>query len=383
METTAVWNDKENNFTITTPTINSQKFWITNGAFHANYAVVFAQTIVKGKNEGINAFLVRLRDDKMDLCEGVVIDDMGHKQGLNGVDNARIILRNVSIPRENLLNKLSNINEKGEFSSKISNRRQRFLAASNRLLSGRLCIASMAISSAKLTLLITNKYASERLSNGKTGKSDTPISNYQMFQNQIVPLIARTFVLNIGLLSIRKIYSDFLLNMDKYTGTQFNNVVRLCCVIKPLIAWHSNETGNVCRERCGGMGYLSINRLEECIPLAHAAITAEGDSAVLMHKVSKEYVDDFSKNLISPPSLSVRVEDLKSFKDIMKTDALIDLIRIRETELLKKLTEKTSKNTQDIFTVWMLNESDLIQDLAKTYGERYCLEESLKIKGHK
>jgi alkylation response protein AidB-like acyl-CoA dehydrogenase len=34
-------------------------------------ALVFAQTIVKGKNEGINAFLVPIRDKNLKQLEGV------------------------------------------------------------------------------------------------------------------------------------------------------------------------------------------------------------------------------------------------------------------------------------------------------------------------
>lgn len=58
METTAIFDEASQTFTIETPTTASQKYWITNGACHANWAIVFAQTIVKGKNEGVNAFLV-------------------------------------------------------------------------------------------------------------------------------------------------------------------------------------------------------------------------------------------------------------------------------------------------------------------------------------
>ena len=42
---------------------------------------------------------------------------------------------------------------------------------------------------------------------------------------------------------------------------------------------------SVCRERCGGQGYLSCNRFGTFIGLAHAAMTAEGDNSVLMQKV--------------------------------------------------------------------------------------------------
>jgi len=382
METTAVWDQDKQVFVINTPTLLSQKYWITNGAYHANHAVVFGQTIVNNKNEGINAFIIRLRDDKSKLCPGVTIDDMGCKQGMNGVDNARIILKNVEAKRENLLNKLADVSPDGQFSSLISNRRQRFIAASNRLLSGRVCIASMMISTTKLVLLIANKYASVRLSNGKSGKSDTPISKFQLFQNQIVPLISRTIVYNIGLHYVGAVYSDYLMNTEKYDAAQFNNVVRLVCVIKPMVAWLGNEVGNICRERTGGQGYLSINRIEELISAAHAAITAEGDSAVLMQKVSKEYVEDFAKNLLAPPELSEPADALRKKIEIFNIETLMNLIKLRESVLLETMTMKTITKKNEIYQVWMLNESDLIQDLARTYGERICLEQSyIKLKG--
>jgi len=244
METTANWDSSKKVFIINTPTINSQKYWITNGAYHANHSVVFAQTYVNGKHEGINAFVIRLRDEMMNPSQGVTIDDMGAKHGMNGVDNARIILKNVEAGPDSLLNKLANMDsEKNSFNSSISNKRQRFLSASNRLLSGRICIASMTISGAKLALLVTNKYGLVRLSNGPKGKSDTPIAEYQLFQNQIVPLTVRLVIYNLGMLHIRNVYSNYLLNADKYSPAQFNHLVRLICVIKPMVAWFANETG--------------------------------------------------------------------------------------------------------------------------------------------
>lgn len=53
--------------------------------------------------------------------------------------------------------------------------------------------------------------------------------------------------------------------------------------------WLLQETATTCRERCGGQGYLSVNRFGQIIGFAHAGITAEGDNRVLMQKVAKEY----------------------------------------------------------------------------------------------
>merc|ERR1719499_267718 len=74
-----------------------------------------------------------------------------------------------------------------------------------------------------------------------------------------------------------------------------HEVMVLCTVIKPLVAWNCNEVGNVARERAGGQGYLSVNRLGETITFAHAGMTAEGDNSVLMQKVAKELGARFQK----------------------------------------------------------------------------------------
>ncbi len=42
METTAKWDNTTQEFVVNSPTTMSQKYWITNGAMHSNYAVVFA-----------------------------------------------------------------------------------------------------------------------------------------------------------------------------------------------------------------------------------------------------------------------------------------------------------------------------------------------------
>ena len=36
-----------------------------------------------------------------------------------------------------------------------------------------------------------------------------------------------------------------MVNPNKYDENYFKNLIRLVCVIKPIIAWHSNTTGNL------------------------------------------------------------------------------------------------------------------------------------------
>jgi acyl-CoA oxidase len=51
---------------------------------------------------------------------GVTVEDMGHKMGLNGVDNAKLSFDNVRVPRENLLNRYSDVSADGKFRCHVS-----------------------------------------------------------------------------------------------------------------------------------------------------------------------------------------------------------------------------------------------------------------------
>ena len=116
MQTTAIYNKDDDTITINTPTELAHKYWITNGALHAQHCVVFAQLQVDGEWHGVHAILCQIRDGVAgQTMPGVTINDMGHRMGLNGVDNALLSFDNVKVPRTNLLNKYSDISEDGKF----------------------------------------------------------------------------------------------------------------------------------------------------------------------------------------------------------------------------------------------------------------------------
>lgn len=84
---------------------------------------------------------------------------MGHKMSLNGVDNAKLSFTNVRIPRVAMLNRLCDVTEEGKFVTDIEKKSARFFKVTDRLLSGRLCIASMTIASCKRTLHAAIRYS--------------------------------------------------------------------------------------------------------------------------------------------------------------------------------------------------------------------------------
>lgn len=386
METTAHYDKETKEFIINTPTAKAQKYWITNGAVHAHYAIVFARLIHEGVDEGLHGFLVNIRDTKdLSVKEGCKVWDMGMKIGLNGVDNAALWFDQVRIPRTNLLNATSNMDENGVFSSKIDDksarRRKRFLVLADQLLSGRVCIAAMTMGSIKLLLDQTVQYASTRLCVGPKGYSDYPIMSYQLQNRQLLPLIAQTYALNVAMNYVQDRYAN-------QSEADHAEVVRLCCIIKPLVTWHGENVATVCRERCGGQGFLSANRFGEGIAGMHAGITAEGDNRVIQQKVSKELLEEvdyekvFAHVQLKQESLAAQqAANHISCDDVTSKDWLMKLFKTRQEYLTNDLAGDmfmAKQEGQPLFDTWMLGKSDNIQSLATAYGENMALEQFAK-----
>lgn len=115
--------------------------------------------------------MVPIRDKKLISYPNVEINDMGFKISLNGIDNGALKFHNVRIPRENLMNRYCDVTENGEFKHDIKGIQQRFFKVTERLLSGRLCIASMTIGALKAMIYITMRYSLQRKSVSPNGKS--------------------------------------------------------------------------------------------------------------------------------------------------------------------------------------------------------------------
>mmetsp|Transcript_46394 Transcript_46394/g.61447 ORF Transcript_46394/g.61447 Transcript_46394/m.61447 type:complete len:424 (+) Transcript_46394:411-1682(+) len=376
METTSTYDKASGEFIVHSPTDLSQKYWISNGFHHANMAVVFAQTIVNGKNEGVNPFLVPTRDSNHELMPGVQNRDMGVKIGVNGVDNAILRFTNVRIPRTNMLTKYAEVDATGTYQSQLAKPSQRFFAVTERLLSGRICIAGLCIGATRGCLYVAIKYAKQRMSIGPEGLSTVPIMNYQLQQNAIMPLMARMFALNVYYNFVRQAFKEQTLGWE---------IPSLCSSIKTMMSWNAERTATTTRERCGGMGFLSSSRFAEYLAVAHTSLTAEGDNRVLMHKVTKDLTLAVTKKgyVLPKPKLNVKAQ-IGTMDDVSSLELISDLFRFRVETLLVKLGAKTAelkKQGKSPYEVNMMGTSNLIQDLAMAYGERRMIDSCLDFLG--
>ena len=88
-------------------------------AFCATHAIIHAQLITKGKNHGIQAFIVPIRDISTHKpLPGIEVGDIGPKIGFNYKDNGYLYFRNVRISRKDMLSRYGKVDKDGNFTTK-------------------------------------------------------------------------------------------------------------------------------------------------------------------------------------------------------------------------------------------------------------------------
>lgn len=113
--TTATFDQTTDEFVINTTSQEHMKFYVTNGSQIASMAIVFAQLIIGDKNHGVHAFIVPIRTkNTMEALPGVIIGDTGYNVGLKGLDCGFFIFNDHRIPRDNMLDRFSQVDSNGK-----------------------------------------------------------------------------------------------------------------------------------------------------------------------------------------------------------------------------------------------------------------------------
>jgi acyl-CoA oxidase len=387
IETTATYDKKSKQFVINTPHLGARKDYIGNAALHAQMATVFAQLVIDEEEFGVHAFLVPIRDKQGSVLPGIHIEDDGFKIGLNGVDNGRIVFNKVRVPRENLLDKFGQVSEEGEYSSSINNSGKRFFMMLSTLVMGRVSISAAVNTMAKVGLAITVKYAEQRRQFGPAGEAEVQILDYQTYQRRLLPHLATVYALTFACKDLIK-----LLEADDDSNRR--ELESFAAGMKVYTSWHTIESLQVCRESCGGQGYLAVNRFGNLKADTDVFATFEGSNPVLLQLVAKglltEFRHQFSQNnrfigivkmlknkattvITEQNPLTTRNTDQSHLRD---PEFQLAAFRYREDSLLVSAARRLKRHVDekmDAFTAFNTCQDHLVT-LALAHVERKILE---------
>lgn len=294
--TTATYHADSDEFVVHTSDDTARKDYIGNAAVHGRMAVVFAQLLVDGNNEGVHALLVPLRDDEGNCLPGIRIEDDGQKLGLNGVDNGQIWFDGVRVPRKNLLARYGGVNDEGKYESEFENPNRRFFTTIGTLVQGRVSVAGAALSASKSALTIATRYALRRRQFGTPGEEGDEILllDYRVHQRRLIPLIAKTYAMHFA-------QQELIGELDRIVGRgegedrDKRKLEAFAAGVKATSTWHATHTIQTCREACGGAGYMDENRFAALKADTDVFTTFEGDNTILLQLVAKGLLTDYKE----------------------------------------------------------------------------------------
>lgn len=385
LETTATYQQETRTFIINTPHPPAQKDYIGNAAMHGQMATVFAKLMLNGKDYGVSAFVVPIRDSTGNIMPGISIEDCGKKMGLNGVDNGRIRFDQVAIPYDALLDRFASITEAGEFESAITSDNRRFFTMLGTLVGGRIGVPRSGLSAAKTGLTIAIKYGDHRKQFGPEQGAEISILNYRMHQRRLIPHLAKAYACHFAL----QYMTQRFVNRKE---AEMQEIEAMAAGIKAYATWNTTATLQECRECLGGKGYLVENRLFDLKNDTDIYTTFEGDNTVLLQLVAKSRLTEFKQsfhninfigvinyvagkavtNIIQKNPLAVRKTDEDHLLD---QEFHLAAFKYREEDLLSsaaKRLQKLIKEGMDSFDAFNVGQHHLIQ-AAQAYIDRIIL----------
>ncbi|ETE63784.1 Peroxisomal acyl-coenzyme A oxidase 2 [Ophiophagus hannah] len=191
LETTATFDAATQEFILNTPTFSAMKWWPGDLGRTATHAVVFAQLYLKGSCYGMHPFIVQIRSLRdHSPGQGITLGDIGPKMGFENIDNGFLILKNVRVPRENMLAKFSQVLPDGQYKKQGSEKINYLTMVVVRVN----MLQSSIIPCLMKACTIAIRYSVvRRQSELKPGDPEAKILDYQTQQQKLFPQLATAY----------------------------------------------------------------------------------------------------------------------------------------------------------------------------------------------
>jgi len=262
-----------------------RKNWISQG-LSARYGVVIAQLYDADRRLGIYPFLIDMEDPNIHK------KDNGLKTGINGLDNAQIIFKNLRINLDQIMfDDLDWLREAAKHNPSF-NPNTGFTRVATRLNSGRLCIADSLLS------FVTNVV--KKTIDGPLSKQIYLNPKIQIKLNEL-PEIRDMLTLIDHRLSIMRIFIDnvkreYCLEIKARRFNIHPDLIEKIMVAKILAIDYGLDVVQFLRHKIGSNSLFAKNYLGSNLDILFCGRFAEGDNDILVTKLVFDRLKKLTKD---------------------------------------------------------------------------------------
>jgi acyl-CoA oxidase len=169
------------------------------------------------------------------------------------------------------------------------------------LVRGRVSVGGSAGSATKLALDIAVRYGEVRRQFAAPGaEREIVINDYLVHQRKLLPALAKTYALHFAqgelVSTMHDVQTAVHVHGQEIDEQAQRELESRAAGLKVAQTAHATQTIQMCREACGGAGYLQENRLPHLKADTDVFTTFEGDNTVLLQLVAKGLLTGYRDN---------------------------------------------------------------------------------------
>ncbi|KAL2803598.1 peroxisomal acyl-coenzyme A oxidase 2 [Daubentonia madagascariensis] len=304
LETEATYDATTQEFVIHSPTITATKWWPGDLGRSATHALVLAQLICSGAQQGMHAFIVPIRSlrDHTPL-PGITVGDIGPKMNFDEMDNGFLRLDHVRVPRENMLSRFAQILPDGTY-IRLGTAQNNYLSMV--VMRVEILLGAILPLLQKACVIATRYSVIRRQSRLRPSDPEAKVLDYQTQQQKLFPQLAMSYAfhfLAVGILEFFQRSYSAILDRDFSLLPELHS---LSTGAKAMMSDFCIQGAEMCLRACGGHGYSKLSGLPSLVTKALASCTYEGENTVLYLQVARFLVKSYLQAQVSPGSTSQR-----------------------------------------------------------------------------